>query len=265
MPNLLRLTYGVWNTGVSPWLQGPDWHRCVDEFAEEDLYGQQCFAGVDWSKTKDMTALALVFPDEDNPEVMRQLVYYWMPEATILERQHLIDYRAWVKSGHLRIGGEKVNETAHIEAEMAEILEQYVCMQVAFDPMYVDETRLGEVFPDAEAVKFPQTIMQFAGPTAEYERLILNGQLLHNDNPVLTWQAGHCTVKSDLNNNKRPVKPKHGDIRTIDGIVAGIMALRLVMAENGESAYASDDAIYCVDDLYSSDNEEEVSADGELV
>ena len=33
------------------------------------------------------------------------------------------------------------------------------------------------------------------------------------------------------NRNKRPIKPKHNDIRAIDGIVAGVMALGLAMRE----------------------------------
>lgn len=264
LPNLLRLTYGVWNTGVAPWLQGPDWAACKADFTADDLEGQRCMGGMDWSKTKDMTAIALVFPDDEQFGLYRQLAWFWMPQATILERQHLIDYQAWVKSGHLRIGGDKVNETELIEAEMAEILGRYVCEQLAFDAMYVDETRLQDVFPDTEAVKFPQTIMQFAGPTAEYERLIINQKLLHDGNPVLTWQAGNVTVKSDLNNNKRPVKPKQGDIRTIDGIVAGIMALRLAMAEVIESQYEGEGAVFSVSDLMSEEPDEEEIADGEL-
>jgi phage terminase large subunit-like protein len=51
----------------------------------------------------------------------------------------------------------------------------------------------------------------------------------NNGHPVLAWQAGNVTVKEDVNKNKRPVKQKRGDYRTIDGIVAGIMALSRAM------------------------------------
>jgi phage terminase large subunit-like protein len=271
IPNLLRLTYGIWNSGVDAWLPMIEWGTCSADFTEDDLSGAECYAGLDWSKTRDMTALVLLFPDPNEPEIIRQLAYFWLPEATIADRQHLVDYRSWVKSGHLRIGGEKVNETERIEAEIRDILGRFTCVQLAFDPMYLDETRLGDSFPNTEAIKFPQTIMQFAGPTAEYERRILNGTLLHNRNPVLTWQAGHCTVKVDLNNNKRPVKPQHGDIRTIDGLVGGIMGLRLILGDTFESAYESDDAVYCVDDLLrgveaetDEAQSEEIYAHGEL-
>ena len=74
-------------------------------------------------------------------------------------------------------------------------------------------------------VEFPQTIVNFSGPTTEYERLIVAGEMLHNRNPVFTWQAGHVKVKADAHKNIRPLKQARGDYRTIDGIVAAIMAL----------------------------------------
>jgi phage terminase large subunit-like protein len=76
--------------------------------------------------------------------------------------------------------------------------------------------------------------MHFAGPTAEFERLVIGGQLHHADHPVMTWQAGHVQVKTDLNMNKRPVKPQNDDPKKIDGIVAAIMALARTMAEDAQ-------------------------------
>lgn len=245
MPNLLRLTYGVWNTGTDGWLRMTDWADCESDFCEAEVDEWEAMAGLDMSKTGDMTALTLVFRDPVEMDFYRQLAWFWMPEATIADRQHLVDYRGWVDSGHLRIGGDKAIETSIIENDMAEIFERFNTQMLAFDPMFVSESRMAELFPEIEVLKFPQTVMQFAGPTAEYERLVMLNRLEHNGNPVLTWQAGHTCVKCDINKNKRPVKNKAGDIRTIDGIVAGIMALRLQMSNAVEpSDYEDTGATY---------------------
>ena len=247
LPNLLRLTYGIWNTGVSPWLQSTDWTGCGEKFTEEDLALAPCGAGLDMSKTGDMTALALVFPDQEEADLYRQLVWFWLPEKTIADRQHLIDYGAWVKGGHLRSIPGSVIDYAIIRRDIAEIFGWFSVRRFWFDDRYAGETAqwIQEEFPEIEVVEFPQTMMQFAGPTAEYERLVISGRLRHNRNPLLTWQAGHCMVKVDANNNKRPVKPKHGDIRSIDGIVGGIMALRGEMSGPPEpSAYEDHGVLY---------------------
>jgi len=67
--------------------------------------------------------------------------------------------------------------------------------------------------------------MAFAGPTAMFERLVIAGKMGHDGNPITTWQAGHVEVWHDANDNIRPVKPPHKDIKKIDGIVASIMGL----------------------------------------
>jgi phage terminase large subunit-like protein len=100
----------------------------------------------------------------------------------------------------------------------------------------VDEDR---VFMLDEVCSFPQTTHAFGGPTDDYEADVLEGRLHHNGNPVLTWQAGNAKVWVDANHNKRPVKQKHGDPKTIDGIVAGIMARSQIEEVKRGSVYDS--------------------------
>lgn len=247
IPNLLRLTYGVWHTGVSPWLNSQHWDHCKEEFSDEDLAGHECSAGLDMSKTGDMTALSLIFPNPETYTDYRQLVFFWMPEKTIQERQHLVDYNGWVESGHLRVMPGPVIDYKILHEEIAELFDTYGIARFGYDAMYAKETAqwIDENFPDCEIAEIPQTMMQLAGPTAEYERLVISGKLRHNGNPVLTWQIGHTCVKADLNNNRRPVKPKHGDIRTIDGVMAGVMALRMEMTNQTEpSDYEESGSLY---------------------
>ena len=83
--------------------------------------------------------------------------------------------------------------------------------------------------------------MNYTNPTKEYQRLVIAGQMHHNNNPILSWQAGHVMTYKDANHNERPIKPKTGDRRKIDGMVAEIMALRGAMSYEGpkQSVYAT--------------------------
>ena len=73
--------------------------------------------------------------------------------------------------------------------------------------------------------KFAQTITAFNEPSLEFERRILNKTLCHNNNPVLNWQAANVLVKTDANNNIRPIKRSKDDYRTVDGVVASVMSI----------------------------------------
>jgi phage terminase large subunit-like protein len=225
----------IWQRSANPWLRKDDWQKCARRFTAEDLAGRRAGAGLDLSKTQDMTALSLIFPEEHQPDDQEDvpaklLTWYWLPEGTIARHGHEVPYRQWVESGHLRvIRDSDVIVYSYVLAEIAEILRRFDVGAFAYDEMYARDLTQRMVLEHgvAEAClyPFPQTIMRFAGPTARFERMILAGKLEHDGNPITTWQAGHVQVKRDNNDNLRPVKPPHADLKKIDGIVSAIMAL----------------------------------------
>lgn len=234
LPNLLRLTYGVWEIGSNPWLDIEQWKRCGAEYNEEDLEGQLCYAGLDLSQVNDMTSLVLVFPQDDG--TYRLLCYFWLPADTIQAERKIVDYQEWARHGYLTAIPGSVIEEAWIETFIAEhIIPKFDVAGLYYDPMYAEGiTQRLEDEHGLDRIKFKQTIMEFAGPTAAFERLVISGKLQHNRHPILTWQAGHVQVKPDVNNNKRPIKPPDDDHRKIDGIVAAVMALSGALSEEYE-------------------------------
>ena len=221
----------IWQRATNPWLRPDDWAQCRQEFSEADLYGRPCGGGLDLARSEDMASFSLVFPDEtlgedDNP--VRALWWYWLPEAAVERHGHEVAYAQWAADGWLRVIPGPVIDFSYLERDVVEILGQYDVRCLGFDRHYAFEftQRLMQQHGyRGELYEFPQTIMGFAGPTAQFERLVIAGKLGHRGNPITTWQAGHVQVWTDANQNMRPVKPKHGDIKKIDGIVASIMAL----------------------------------------
>lgn len=254
--NLLRLTYGVWCTGKSPYLGADAWSRCRDDGAAAwpaELAGRPCGAAVDASQRDDLSALALVFPgDEENPEerTYRLLVHHWIAEEAARNRQHLIDFATWARNGWLTIVPGPVIDMAWVRARIQEAAQQYRIARLQYDPMYFETTAEQLRTEDAiEAVKFPQTIVHFAGPTRQLRLLVNSGRLRHEGNPLLDWQIGHCETRTDMNANERPVKPKPWDVRKIDGVVAAIMALDAALATEGEGSAYEDHGVLYADEV----------------
>ncbi len=240
-----RYGLNIWGTAENPWLRMDKWARCAAKFTEEDLAGQPCWAGLDLSKCLDMTALALVFRDPDLSDLYRQLVYYWLPEDTVRERAHLASYREWERLGFLEVTPGDSCDYAFVRKRIVAIKEMFDLQELVYDPQYA-EYFTDELEKDygIARVEFRQGMLSYAEPTSEYERLVTSGKLLHNDNPITNWQAGHVMVKTDENKNIRPVKQKHGDYRTIDGIVGGVMALSRVLAGGPQaSRYETEEPI----------------------
>jgi phage terminase large subunit-like protein len=71
----------------------------------------------------------------------------------------------------------------------------------------------------------------------ELEKLVLEGAIVHNDNPVLKWMASNVAVLQDPAGNVKTNKDKSSE--KIDGIVASIMAVGLMTVDPG-----ADDVFY---------------------
>jgi phage terminase large subunit-like protein len=228
----------IWQRASNPWLKAADWDACRDTFVEADLAGQTCWAGLDLSRTRDMSALVLVFAT-DQPESFRVLPYFWLPAERAQELDHLFPVRTWAAGGHLELTPGNVLDYGFVRARFRELALKFRIRELAYDPRFAEETtqtleqgvsdNQGKIIEEGTGVPrfaFAQTDANFAGPTEDFERAVIAGRLKHNGHPVLTWQAGHGEVTiRPISKSKRVIKAKKSDPRSIDGIIAGIMAL----------------------------------------
>lgn len=226
MASFLRYSFNIWATSENPWLKIEWWTGCRREFTAEALAGRVCGAGLDLAKLLDMTAFALVFPDMEEEDLFRMLCWFWMPRDIAEERKDLAPYLTWAEQGWLTLTDGDVCDYETVERKIGEASRQYRIHELAFDPWNAEATKQRiEKDYGIKCHEFRQAPARFADPTKEFERLLRAGRLLNDGNPILQWQAGHVRVKTDASGNIRPVKQKHGDHRTIDGVVAGVMAL----------------------------------------
>jgi phage terminase large subunit-like protein len=229
----------IWAKGSNPWLKEEDWQKCRREFTETDLEGRQCCAGLDLSRTRDMSALVLVFPwPEGGEECYRLLPFFWLPERRARELDHLAPMLAWARGGFLTLTPGDVIDYGFIRHAFRRLAERFRITELAYDPKFGEETTqaLADGVMDAagavseegtgvERFAFAQTDENFGAPTADFERFVLSGNLHHNGHPVMSWQVSHAEVMIKVSKVKRIVKPKASGFRTVDGCVAAVMAL----------------------------------------
>lgn len=212
---------------------------CFEPFTEDELVGRPCYGGLDLALVTDCSALALLFPwgrvestdeatgDEARvDELYRLIVRYWIPEETAKRLRDRVPYDHWASRGWITLTDGNEVDFGRIMDDVGELARKFEIREIRYDRAYattvMQEIERHHGVPRAE---FPQTMMAFTLPSKMFERGIAKRLIRHNGNPVMTWQIGHVKVKSDNNGNIRPVRPHKGDFRTIDGVVASIMAL----------------------------------------
>jgi len=243
LADFMMYRLNIWQHSSSPWLPMGDWAQCAKEYTVEDFRDEAAYGGLDMSLTRDMTGFTLIVPqllpeksgsDEDDFEYF-QFNLLWITEAAAKRWGHVVDYAKFSAAGHLTIiPGGRIDFTL-VENDIVDLCKSFRVASVTFDPVYGARTaenlaeRLG-----CEHVEFKQSLMEYAEPTQMYERLVRSHALKHRNNTCLNWQASHVQVtRPDRSGNYRAVKPQSTDKadsreahKCIDGIIAGIMALR---------------------------------------
>lgn len=238
----------LWVGSTNQWLDVGGWERGREAFTLADLTGRECVAGLDLSRTRDMTAFTLLFPGEDD-ETVRVWPMFWLPEDTAKARNHLFPFLSWAKAGHLSLTPGGIVDYDRVKADIRRVVVEHglVLTHLFYDEKYANELtqQLTEGEGETpgigcERVVFPQTINHFTGPAKEFERRVSAGLVRHPGNPVLSWQVGHCEAKTDSNQNVRPVKPAPHSGKAVDGVVCLCMGAAGVMAVRPQSAAIGD-------------------------
>lgn len=246
----LMYRLNIWQRSSNPWLREADWIKCRLVFTEEDLLGRTCWAGLDLSRTTDFSALVLCFKDFPSEGEYALLPYFWLPKAMAEQRDHLAPFSQWAHNGHITLTPGSVIDYGYIKSHFRSLAKKFNIIELAYDPKFAEELTqnleqgsmdmMGKVIEEGTGVArfaFAQDDKNFANPTLDFERLVIEGKLRHNDHPVLTWQIGHANAHIGWNKVKRVFKPTRGDVRTVDGVLAAIMALGRAMMGDSDSWY----------------------------
>ncbi len=222
-----RMHLNVWRKSTNLWLPMDHWKLCGEEFTEASLAHRSCAGGLDLAATQDLAAWALMFPPNADDPKWRLLVRLFMPIDRAKEKQETdhVPYLQWIADGWINgTDGDEI-DYATIEAAVLADRHAFAISDVGYDQWNAAMFTQRIEAAGMQRVKFAQSIGSYNEPSKTFESLILHHRLAHQKNPCLTWMASCAAIYEDANGNIRPVKPKRGTNRRIDGIVAALMAL----------------------------------------
>ena len=212
------------NTGG--FLDMSHWDKFQDKnFDWDSLEGKSCYAGLDLSKTGDMTALVLAFPLDTGRVALKG--YYWFPREGLAQREldYRIPVRTWEKEGHLLTTAGREIDYEQVRIALNEVKKRYDLKGVAYDAWgskYLAETLVNDGVP---LQTYRMAISTFGPGCALFQNLWLGGKLVIHGDPILRRACAEAHAKTDINGNIRPVKAREHCI--IDPLVASIMAIHL--------------------------------------
>ena len=219
------LRLNMWVSSTVAWIPDAIFMKGNEEIDLAALEGRDCYGGLDLSSTGDITALVLMFPPRDEDEKYILLPFFWVPEETIPQRVKAasVPYDIWEKQGYLLSTEGNVIHYDFIEKFINDLAEKYHIVEIAVDRWNATQMIQNLEGDGFTMVPFGQGFASMSGPTKDFYRLLMEGQIIHGGHPVLRWMAGNVVVDTDPAGNIKVTKAKSKE--KIDAIVAAIMAL----------------------------------------
>lgn len=212
------------------WIPAAEWLGCQREAIDDIalLGAGNCFGGLDLGSVRDLTSFALFWPETGYLKV-----WSWCPAVHLREREEKdkVPYRVWNEKGHIIATPGKATDKRQVALKLGELCAKYQPAGIAFDLWGITEI---ERILSEEGITLPlkqwgQGYKSMSPATKVFEERVLNRQLLHDGNPVLTWAISNVSIESDAAGNRKPNKDRSRE--RIDPAVAAVLAVGLAAVE----------------------------------
>lgn len=239
---VMRLNFCEWVQAHAPWLSADVWMSARDAaFDPARLAGRRCWGGLDLSSTQDLTALVLIFEPTDDDPFYRQRSYFWIPGDRIAEKEKAdgVEYKAWIRAGYVEAPKGRAIDKRAVLARTVAICSAYDVESIGYDRHRMEDLLqlMSDEGHELPIEPFGQGYASMAPAVDEYERLLINRELKHDNNACMTWNAANAVVDMDPAGNRKLNKRRA--VGRIDGAVAGVMAAGMSCKGAGESDTAA--------------------------
>lgn len=224
-----RLNFCQWTEAENPWISLEVWKGARRDFDIEDLRGRRAFAGLDLSSTTDLTGLVFLVEPAEPGEPWRLVPMAWLPDAdlkTKSERDLRSDsYVRWVAEGHLNTTPGRAISKRIVLQRLSAMCDFFEVVSCAYDRWRIEDLMQmasddGITLPPM--VPFGQGYQSMSPAIEEFERKLLNGEMVHNGHPVLNMCMANAVTSNDAAGNRKLDKERANG--RIDLAVAAVMA-----------------------------------------
>ena len=212
----------------SPFLSRAEWE--ANNASPEVEPGDVCFAGLDLSASRDLTALVLVFPKGGKYHVVP---FFWLPEDGLRDKaqSEKVPWDLWADQGALDTIPGPVIVPEIVARAVAEVSETYDLQLLAYDRWRINDFKreLDAIGANVPMQPFGQGFRDMAPAVDKLEQLVAERKLCHGSHPILNMNAAGAVTQSDPAGNRKLHKSK--SYSKIDGLVALAMALGSMSAD----------------------------------
>ena len=199
-----------------------------DAELEEMFKYATVIGGYDLSKTGDSSCFATLIFDQKNKRLFFKPMYWVTADflASQQARRAEVPWQAWIDRGFVRVSGTHMIDYHDIANFLLSEFKRYgfTYDKIGYDRysasyLVKEIAGLGWTDEGRNPVQIPvaQGFISLSTPMAEAAALLKAGKIIHNDNPVFTWNLCNVQMVEDRNGNMMPDKANGDQANKIDG------------------------------------------------
>jgi phage terminase large subunit-like protein len=198
---------------------------------EDIVAGKEVYAGLDLSKCVDLTADGFVFVLGEGRFAV--CAHGFIPENTATKHEHgdRVPYKDWAKDGWCSLTEGDVTDDRFIKEHIkdAESDKGWKIKEICYDPYGARQFANDMTQAGYTCVETRQGVQTLSEPTKKFRELVLQGLIVHDGSPLLTWCVSNAVEVTDNNGNIKLSKKHKDDSQRIDLLAAIINAMTRAM------------------------------------
>lgn len=216
--------FNQWVSSSDIWLSNDLLLQSTDKVDLSDFNECTAYIGVDLAAVSDLTAVSVMIPMNDK---FYFKTHYYLPQSCLIDNSNAELYKEWKRKNCLTITSGNVCDYDYVLKDLLKINEKVYIGKIAYDSYNATQWAINATTEGLPLEPYSQALWSFNRPTKELERLVKMGKVVIDDNEITRWCFSNVSLKSDHNDNIKPVKTQ--DQQKIDGVIAMIQALGIYL------------------------------------
>ena len=221
-----------WLGAKTSYMNMVSWQRQKKEMSIMDFRGEACHVAVDLAEQIDASSVVAMFKRGDQYYVFAE---HFVPEAAFEWNNK---YKNFHLGGHINVTDGNAQDYGEIRQHIDWLASNFTISAIQFDPWQANQMMQSLMDTGLTVYKFAQGFSYYSDPMKTVETAVLDGNLFHNGDPVLTWMVGNTAAKTNEDQHMRPVKGNpNSPLCKIDGCVAMIMCMKGYLDDDTPQSY----------------------------
>ncbi len=205
MKTFLTKNMDVWiDKRASGYMEMDRWKACgQSDFDLNILLNMECISGLDLSTKIDLTSIGFDFKLQNGKYVI--LGHSFMPKDRLQAKiqQDKVPYDLWAEQGWIDLTPGSVVDYSYIKKyiKKMERLYRWRFKEIAYDSWNATQFAIQMENDGYTMVEMRQGIRSLGEGTKSFRDEVYAGNIIHINNPVLTWALGNAVTKEDANEN----------------------------------------------------------------